>query len=88
MFGYETFCFGMFRAFSGSCGIMVDSQATIEEEPSLRRTPRELKIITPLITTHEPPSTASLSFKVSFKGSREGGSFMGSRRIRGLAFRG
>ena len=46
MFGYETFCFGMFRAFSGSYGIMVGFQATIEEEPSLRRTPRELKTYT------------------------------------------
>ena len=45
IFGYETFCFGMFQAFSGNYGITVHFQATIEEEPSLRRTLRESKII-------------------------------------------
>ena len=33
MFGYETFCFGMFRAFSGSYGIMCISRQPLKKNP-------------------------------------------------------
>ena len=33
MFGYETFCFGMFRAFSGSYGIMCISRQALKKNP-------------------------------------------------------